>query len=138
MQPHIQKQCKAVLGAMPGTAAELKARTGLPHSTLHKRLRLMMGSRVYISDYKYPGGAPVYAAGTDMPSKVRAIHASEEEALARKRAAQKRKSARKAELRAAKSEQATVKSSPAWGALYNAFGSSFPKHRKDSACQISV
>ena len=138
MESHIEKQCKLVLKHLPATADQLKVKTELAHSTLHKRLRLMMGSRVYISDYKYPGGAPVYAAGTDMPSKVRAIHASEEEALARKRAAQKRKSARKAELRAAKSEQATVKSSPAWGALYNAFGSSFPKHRKDSACQISV
>lgn len=130
-----------MLKHLPATADQLKVKTELAHSTLHKRLRLMMGSRVYISDYKYPGGAPVYAAGKDMPSKVRAIHASEEEALARKRAAQKRKSARKAELRAEKSEQArkaAAKSNPAWGALYNAFGSSFPKHRKDSACQINV
>lgn len=127
MQPHIQKQCKAVLGAMPGTAVELKARTGLPHSTLHKRLRLMMGSRVYISDYKYPGGAPVYAAGTDMPSKTRAIHASEEEALARKKAAQKRKSERKAELKALKLVEAnrvSQKAKPSsWSTLYAAFGS---------------
>lgn len=139
MQPHIQKQCKAVLGAMPGTAAELRARTELAHSTLHKRLRLMMGSRVYISDYKYPGGAPVYAAGKDMPSKVRAIHASEEEALARKRAAQRRKTLRKAEVKAQKAKvESAAKSSSAWGDLYNAFGSSFPKHRKDSACQVSA
>jgi hypothetical protein len=127
MQPHIQKQCKAVLGAMPGTAVELKARTGLPHSTLHKRLRLMMGSEVYIFDYKYPGGAPVYAAGTDMPSKTRAIHSSEEEALARKKAAQKRKSERKAELKALKLVEVQEVNRPTessrWATLYGAFGS---------------
>lgn len=139
MQPHIREQCKAVLGSMPGTAAELKVKTGLAHSTLHKRLRLMMGSRVYISDYKYPGGAPVYAAGTDMPSKVRAIHASEEEALARKLAARKRKTLRKAEVKAQKAKVENVATSnTAWSALYRAFGSSFPKHRKGSACQVSV
>ena len=112
---------------MPGTAAELKARTGLPHSTLHKRLRLMMGSEVYIFDYKYPGGAPVYAVGKSMVSKTRAIHSSEEEALARKKAAQKRKSARKAELRALKLVEANRVSqkakSSSWSTLYAAFGS---------------
>lgn len=139
MESRIEKQCKLVLKHLPATADQLKVKTELAHSTLHKRLRLMMGSRVYISDYKYPGGAPVYAAGTDMPSKVRAIHASEEEALARKLAAQKRKTLRKAEVKAQKAEVENVATSnTAWGALYRAFGSSFPKHRKGSACQVSV
>ena len=139
MESHIEKQCKQVLKHLPATADQLKVKTELAHSTLHKRLRLMMGSRVYISDYKYPGGAPVYAAGKDMPSKVRAIHASEEEALARKRAAQRRKTLRKAEVKAQKAKvESASKSSSAWGDLYNAFGSSFPKHRKGSTCQVSV